>query len=54
MSLADTIRGCGRILNDEFSDVSERALYMIGRVEEAEAVPGEDSPENEPTEPAQA
>jgi F-type H+-transporting ATPase subunit beta len=35
--LEDALRGCERILNDEFVDVSERALYMIGRVEEAEA-----------------
>ncbi len=32
-----TIEGCERILNDEFSDYSERELYMIGRIEEAEA-----------------
>lgn len=34
--LEATIRGCERILNDEFSDYAERELYMIGRVEEAE------------------
>jgi len=32
-----TLHGCERILNDDFHEVSERALYMIGRVEEAEA-----------------
>ena len=54
VSLEETIRGCERILDDEFSDVSERALYMIGRIEEAEAPPDESSPEDEPTEPAHA
>ena len=34
--LEATLRGCERILNDAFSDYSERELYMIGRVEEAE------------------
>jgi F-type H+-transporting ATPase subunit beta len=29
------LRGCERILNDEFEDVSERALYMIGDIKEA-------------------
>jgi F-type H+-transporting ATPase subunit beta len=33
--LEDSLNGCERILNDEFSDYSERALYMIGRIEEA-------------------
>ncbi len=35
VDLADTIDGCERILNDEFSEVSESALYMIGPVSEA-------------------
>ena len=30
-----TLEGCERILNDEFYDYPERALYMIGGVEEA-------------------
>ncbi|MEQ9407398.1 MAG: F0F1 ATP synthase subunit beta [Fuerstiella sp.] len=33
--LEDTLTGCERILNDEFADLSERALYMIGGVDEA-------------------
>lgn len=33
--LEDTLDGCARILNDEFSEVPEKALYMIGKVEEA-------------------
>jgi F-type H+/Na+-transporting ATPase subunit beta len=35
VSLDDTLEGCERILNDEFSDRPERALYMIGRISEA-------------------
>ncbi|MCK2184154.1 F0F1 ATP synthase subunit beta [Halomonas getboli] len=31
----DTLDGCARILADEFADLPERALYMIGTVEEA-------------------
>jgi F-type H+-transporting ATPase subunit beta len=37
VSLPDTLSGCERILNDEFEQVSERALYMIGSVDEAVA-----------------
>lgn len=33
----DTLSGCERILADEFADVSESALYMIGTVDEATA-----------------
>lgn len=32
--LQDTLNGCERILNDEFQDVPERSLYMIGSVDE--------------------
>ena len=35
VDIEDTIDGCERILNDEFSDHSESALYMIGAVGEA-------------------
>lgn len=35
VSLEDTLDGCERILNDEFSELPERALYMIGPVSEA-------------------
>ncbi|WP_417376898.1 F0F1 ATP synthase subunit beta [Gimesia maris] len=34
VSLQETLDGCERILNDEFYEVSERALYMIGSIEE--------------------
>lgn len=35
VSLEDALDGCERILNDEFKDVPESALYMIGKVDEA-------------------
>ena len=31
----DTLSGCERILNDEFAEYPERALYMIGSIDEA-------------------
>lgn len=34
--LNDALRGCERILNDEFADYPESSLYMIGDIEEAE------------------
>ena len=40
VDIDDIIDGCERILNDEFSNVPESALYMIGRIEEAENSPG--------------
>jgi len=36
VSLEDALNGCERILNDEFTDFSESALYMIGKINEAE------------------
>jgi F-type H+-transporting ATPase subunit beta len=35
VSLADALDGCERILNDEFTDFPESALYMIGSIDEA-------------------
>ena len=35
VDLEDAIEGCERILNDEFSDLPERAVYMIGKIDEA-------------------
>ncbi len=35
VDLENSIEGCERILNDEFSDLSEGDLYMIGKVDEA-------------------
>ncbi|MDB5817947.1 MAG: synthase subunit beta [Rhizobacter sp.] len=34
VSLADALGGCERILRDEFRDVPEAALYMIGSIDE--------------------
>ena len=36
VDLQDALDGCERILNDEFSDFPERAVYMIGTIDEAE------------------
>jgi F-type H+/Na+-transporting ATPase subunit beta len=35
--LDQTIDGCERILDDEFAEVGEKALYMIGQIEEVRA-----------------
>ena len=35
VEVEETVDGCERILNDEFSDYPEAALYMIGSVKEA-------------------
>jgi F-type H+-transporting ATPase subunit beta len=35
VNLEDALEGCERILNDEFSDKPEKALYMIGKIAEA-------------------
>ena len=37
VDIEDTIEGCERILNDEFSDLPESALYMIGPIGEAKS-----------------
>ncbi len=37
VSLEDALDGCERILQDEFSDYPESALYMIGTIDEAKA-----------------
>ncbi len=34
VKLADALDGCERILNDEFKDVPEKSLYMIGAIHE--------------------
>ncbi len=39
VSRKDALDGCERILRDEFKDYPERALYMIGTVDEAGASP---------------
>ena len=35
VALEDTINGCERILMGEYDDAEEKALYMIGAIEEA-------------------
>jgi F-type H+-transporting ATPase subunit beta len=35
VKLGDSLDGCERILNDEFKDYPESALYMIGAIGEA-------------------
>lgn len=35
VDLEDGLDGCERIMNDEFAGYPERALYMLGRIEEA-------------------
>ncbi len=35
VTIEETLDGCERVLNDEFHDQPERALYMIGKIDEA-------------------
>jgi F-type H+-transporting ATPase subunit beta len=39
-----TLDGCEQILNDAYRDVPERALYMIGRIREADRARQEQNP----------
>lgn len=56
VSLADALDGCRRILNDEFADVPEQALYMIGAISDvgkagvktSGGAPADGAPESEP------
>ncbi|MFW5843026.1 MAG: F0F1 ATP synthase subunit beta, partial [Spirochaetota bacterium] len=36
VSLGQTVEGCERILGDEFADVGEGSLYMVGEVDEVD------------------
>lgn len=36
VNLEDALEGCKRILEDEFIDIPEKSLYMIGSIDEAE------------------
>jgi F-type H+-transporting ATPase subunit beta len=40
VELEETIEGCERILNDEFSEYPESALYMIGSIKEVKKTEG--------------
>jgi F-type H+/Na+-transporting ATPase subunit beta len=51
VSLKDALDGCERILRDEFKDVPESALYMIGAIAEAKV---NAKPEPDPGQPAAA
>ncbi|MEP6496240.1 MAG: F0F1 ATP synthase subunit beta [bacterium] len=51
VSLEDALVGCERILHDEFKDYPERALYMIGAIDEAEK-PASAVPAKPPATPA--
>jgi F-type H+/Na+-transporting ATPase subunit beta len=42
-----TLAGCERIMNDEFHDRPERALYMIGAVDEVDSDQAKDKKESE-------
>ncbi|MEI6520483.1 MAG: F0F1 ATP synthase subunit beta, partial [bacterium] len=47
VTLKDSVDGCERILNDEFKDYPENALYMIGTIGEAKK-----NATDQPAEPA--
>ncbi|MBK9308235.1 MAG: F0F1 ATP synthase subunit beta [Nitrospira sp.] len=53
VNLKDTLDGCERILHDEFKDIPESALYMIGAIDEVKAdqKPTADSKPNAKSEP---
>ena len=38
VQIGDTLEGCSRILDDEFNDVPERLLYMIGKIDQIQRV----------------
>jgi len=50
VSLRDSLDGCERILRDEFKDVPESALYMIGNVDEALQKMKDEQPSTKPVE----
>jgi F-type H+-transporting ATPase subunit beta len=51
VSLEDALDGCERILADEFQDLPESALYMIGRIDEARTKAQKTPVPNPPHEP---
>lgn len=48
VDVEQAIDGCDRILNDEFSDVSESAFYMIGSIDEIKGSTAEHKEESVP------
>jgi len=53
VSLEDALDGCERILQDEFKDYPERALYMVGVVDEANGKANPEPPASLPKPVAQ-
>lgn len=51
VSLKDALDGCERILCDEFKDVPESALYMIGKIDDVK-IPAKNPTKNSPPTPA--
>ncbi len=49
VSRKDALDGCERILNDEFKDYPEGALYMIGAISEVKGPPGKEASKPPPT-----
>ncbi len=54
VSLEDSLDGCRRILNDEFKDYPEKALYMIGKIDEVKMPNESKSDSDKETEHANA
>jgi F-type H+-transporting ATPase subunit beta len=52
VALKDTLDGCERILSDEFKDVPESALYMIGAIGEAKKPAPQAKPEPAKADPS--
>ncbi len=52
VSLADALDGCERILNDEFKDRPESALYMIGAISEMKTGKADTKSDTKPDEAA--
>jgi F-type H+/Na+-transporting ATPase subunit beta len=52
VSLEQALTGCERILNDEFSETPEQALYMIGAIDEVQQKPAAEIPPSGPEQPA--
>jgi F-type H+-transporting ATPase subunit beta len=49
VSRKDALDGCERILNDEFRDYPESALYMIGAISEVKGLSGKGAPKVAPS-----
>jgi F-type H+/Na+-transporting ATPase subunit beta len=47
VDLEDAIDGCERIINDEFADLSESDLYMLGKISEVKSKSGKKEEQQE-------